>query len=390
MIYADYNGSAPLCREVIDYLKDRLENGPYSNPNAIHQLGQKTKLAMENARSVCAKTLGAKPKQIIFNSGSTEGISHVFFSLLHGKLKEENSGDKKDVIIISGIEHSAVINNANFYKEDQGYKVEVIPTDCNGQVNVNALESILKENKNKVALVAVMAANNETGVIQPYSEIGKLCVEHKTFFVCDTTQYLGKTPFHFGESDIDFAFLSGHKVGAMTGAGFILAKDPALLRAHVIGGGQEKNLRGGTQNYIGFETIAVAMDTFEKKREKVAELAQKRATFEKKIKEKYPVVIMGEDAPRLGGTTFISLPGVHGQAVQIELETQNIFVTTSSACSDNEPTTSKVLKSMGVTDDVGRGAVRISVGPCSPEDSYDKIFIALDKAYEKLSKIKSY
>ncbi|MCR9205454.1 MAG: hypothetical protein NXH75_12805, partial [Halobacteriovoraceae bacterium] len=94
--------------------------------------------------------------------------------------------------------------------------------------------------------------------------------------------------------------------------------------------------------------------------------------------------------PRLGGTTFISLPGVHGQAVQIELETQDIFVTTSSACSDNEPTTSKVLKAMGVTDDIGRGAVRISLGPCSQEDAYEKIFQALDKAYAKLSKIDSY
>jgi cysteine desulfurase len=112
--------------------------------------------------------------------------------------------------------------------------------------------------------------------------------------------------------------------------------------------------------------------------------------FEKKLKEKFPVVIMGDDAPRLGGTTFISYPGIHGQAVQIELETQDIYVTTSSACSDNEPTTSKVLKAMGITDDVGRGAVRISLGPCSPEDAYDKIYIALEKAYEKLGKIKSF
>lgn len=385
MIYADYNGSAPLCREVINYLKDRLENGPYSNPNAIHQLGQKTKMAMENARFVCAKTLGAKPKNIIFNSGSTEGISHVFFSLLHGKIQ---SG--RNVIIISGIEHSAVINCARFYEEDEGYKVEVIPTRSNGQVDVDALSRMLDENKGKVAMVAAMAANNETGVVQPYMEIGELCKKAETPFVCDTTQFLGKTPFNFSESNIDFAFLSGHKVGAMTGAGFILAKDPSQLRTHVIGGGQEKGLRGGTQNYLGFETIAVAMDTFDKKKEKIAKLADKRTAFEKRLKEKYPVVIMGEDAPRLGGTSFLSLPGVHGQAVQIELETQDIFVTTSSACSDNEPTTSKVLKAMGVTDDVGRGAVRISLGPCSPEDAYEKIFTALDKAYTKLSKISSF
>jgi len=385
MIYADYNGSAPLCREVIDYLKDRLENGPYSNPNAIHHLGQKTKMAMENARAVCAKTVGALPKQIIFNSGSTEGISQVFFSLLYGKI---NEGRKR--ILISGIEHSAVINCAQFYSDDQGYEVTVIPTQQNGQCDVNALKEIINSSPETVAMVAVMAANNETGVVQPYKEIGEICQSTNIPFVCDTTQFIGKTPFNFAESHIDFAFVSGHKVGAMTGAGFILAKDPTLLRPLVIGGGQEKSLRGGTQNYIGFETIAVAMNTFEQKKEKVENLQKKRMDFEKKLKEKFPVVIMGDDAPRLGGTTFISYPGIHGQAVQIELETQDIYVTTSSACSDNEPTTSKVLKAMGITDDVGRGAVRISLGPCSPEDAYDKIYIALEKAYEKLGKIKSF
>lgn len=385
MIYADYNGSAPLCREVIDYLKERLETGPYSNPNAIHQLGQKTLMGMENARALCAKTLGALPKQIVFNSGSTEGISQVFFSLLHG-----NKEKGRDLILISGIEHSAVINCARFYEQDEGYRVQILPTRPNGQCDVEALDEIISKNAGKIALVGVMAANNETGVVQPYKEIGALCQKEGAPFVCDTTQYIGKTPFNFKESNIDFAFLSGHKVGAMTGAGFILAKDPRQLRPFVIGGGQEKGLRGGTQNYIGFETIAVAMDNFEKKKEKITKLQERREQFETKIKEKFPVVIMGDGAPRLGGTTFISYPGLHGQAVQIELESQGIYVTTSSACSDNEPTTSKVLKAMGVTDDVGRGAVRISLGPCSPDDAYDTIYNALEKAYSKLAKLDSF
>lgn len=385
MIYADYNGSAPLCREVIDYLKERLETGPYSNPNAIHQLGQKTLMGMENARSLCAKAVGALPKNIIFNSGSTEGITQVFYSLLHNK---KASG--RDLIIISGIEHSAVIKCARHYEEDEGYQVQIIPTRSNGQCDLEALAGILEKNAGKVAMVAVMAANNETGVVQPYKEIGSLCQKEGAPFVCDTTQFIGKTEFNFSESNIDFAFVAGHKVGAMTGAGFILAKDHRLLRALIIGGGQERNLRGGTQNYIGFETIAVAMDTFTKKKEKVAKLQEKREEFERKLKEKFPVVIMGEDAPRLGGTTFISYPGIHGQAVQIELESHDIYVTTSSACSDNEPTTSKVLKAMGVTDDVGRGAVRISLGTCSPDDAYEKIYIALEKAYSKLAKLNSY
>jgi cysteine desulfurase len=387
MIYADYNGSAPLCKEVVDYLIERLQSGPYANPNAIHHMGQKCMMGMENARAVCAKTLGALPKNIIFNSGSTEGISQVFFSLLHNQREVTN----KDQIFISGIEHSAVIKCARFYELDEGYKVQIIPTLPNGQCDLESLKSMLSEHAGKVAMVSVMAANNETGVIQPYKEIGAACSHSGTPFVCDTTQFIGKAPFNFKESNIDFAFAAGHKIGAMTGAGFVLAKDVNLLKPHVIGGGQEKDLRGGTQNYIGFETIAVAMATFSEKAEKLKKLEKSRDQFEAALKEKYPsLVVMGGDAPRLGGTSFISLPGIHGQAVQIELEANDIYVTTSSACSDNEPTTSKVLKAMGVGDDVGRGAVRISLGTCSPEDGHDKILKSLLSAYEKLSKIGSY
>ncbi|MAF76752.1 MAG: cysteine desulfurase [Halobacteriovoraceae bacterium] len=385
MIYADFNGSAPLCQDVIDYLKNRLDNGPYANPNAIHHLGQKALMGMENARALAAKKLGALPKQVIFNSGSTEGISQIFFSLLY------KPKFKKNHIIISGIEHSAVINNAKFYAENEGYELHILPTLENGVADLNALKNLLEKHKEDVALVSVMAANNETGVIQPFKEIGELCNKHHTPFVCDTTQYIGKAPFNFSESNIDYALLSGHKIGAMTGAGFVLARDPNLLKTLVIGGGQERGLRGGTQNYIGFETIAVALNTMDKKLPELEKLASMRNQFEKKIKENYPkVVIMGEDAPRMSGTTFLAYPGIHGQAVQIELESQDIYVTTSSACSDNEPTTSKVLKAMGVTDDIGRGAVRISLGPCANQETYDKIYHALESAFNKLSQIKSY
>jgi cysteine desulfurase len=170
-----------------------------------------------------------------------------------------------------------------------------------------------------------------------------------------------------------------------------LAKDPFLLKPLIIGGGQENGLRGGTQNYLGNESLAVALKSFEKKCPLIDKLNEKRLEFEKGLKKAFPnVVIIGENAPRLASTTYISYPGIHGQAIQIELESHNIFVTTSSACSDNSPVTSHVLKSMGVSDDVGRGVVRISLGLNSPLNHYDIIAKKLIQAYEKLSKIKSF
>lgn len=386
MIYADYNGSAPVCHEVRDYIINRLQNdGPYSNPNAIHALAQKCNGAMEKARRECARILGAKPGQVIFNSGATEGLSHAFYHLLGNG--PQNS---KKLILISGIEHSAVVNLACHYA-GRGFEKVVVDTLPTGQVDLKHIETLLNERASEIALVCIMAANNETGVIQPYKEISAACTKASVPYVCDTTQYIGKTPFNFAECGADFAFMSGHKIGAMPGTGIMLVKDPTELQPLIIGGGQERGRRGGTQNYIGNETLAVALDAFNRNVEKLEALRGRRDAFEARVKEKFPgLVILGGDAPRLASTSFISLPGVHGQAVQIELESQGIYVTTSSACSDNEPVTSKVLRAMKVTDDVGRGAVRISLGMCSSEEWYDQVGDALIKAYEKLAKIRAY
>lgn len=380
MIYADYNGSAPICKDVREYLIKRLNEGPFANPNAIHYMGSKVLMAMENARSVCAKVLGADFKQVIFNSGATEGISTAFHSALFKNPKKE--------IIISGIEHSAVVNTAKYYAENFGYTYKVIKTLPNGIIDLEDLKKLITDN---TAVVCAMAANNETGVIQPYEKIAEICQAQNTLYICDTTQFIGKTLFKFKSSGADFAFMSGHKIGAMTGTGILLAKDPTKVHPLIIGGGQERGLRGGTQNYLGYETLAVALNAFEKNLDNVESLNTKRLQFEAELKKRFPqVVILGEEAPRLASTTYVSFPGIHGQAVQIELESRDIFVTTSSACSDNEPVTSKVLKAMGVTDDVGRGVVRISIGLCSDPALYDTILESLTKTYEKLAKIQSY
>jgi cysteine desulfurase len=218
-----------------------------------------------------------------------------------------------------------------------------------------------------------------------------LCLDNNIPFLCDTTQFIGKTPFSFRESGFEFAVCSGHKLGAMTGTGILLAKNPEALKPLIIGGGQENGHRGGTQNYLGNETLAVALSTLNESFQNIKTLTEKRLEFEAKIKAAFPeVVILGEKAQRLATTTYISLPGIHGQAVQIELESQDIFVTTSSACSDNMPVTSKVLKAMGISDDVGRGVVRISLCLNSPAEYYDELAEALIKSYKKLTKVKSF
>lgn len=384
MIYADFNGSAPLHPAVKEYLQKRIVDGPYANPNAIHSLGRKILFGLEKCRLTCAKALGADSKQVSFNSGSTEGITHVFHSVL------DERKDGRNIIVTSGIEHSAIIKACEYYAL-KGFETIIVKTNLNGTLDIEDFKNIVANNKDKIALVSIMAANNETGVIQPWKQVANICDESDLTFFSDTTQYIGKTDFSFIESKIDYAVVSGHKVGALIGSGLLLCKDPTKLKPLIIGGGQENGFRGGTQNFIGAETLAVALEVFSKEKEQLPEVKKDRETFEANVKATCPeVVIIGEEAPRLASTTMISFPGIHGQAVQIELESNDIFVTTSSACSDNEPSTSKVLKAMGVDDRVGRGVIRISLCTGNSKENYATIEKALINAYKKLEKIHSY
>jgi len=171
----------------------------------------------------------------------------------------------------------------------------------------------------------------------------------------------------------------------------MLIKNPDQFFPMIIGSGQEGGLRGGTQNYLGNETLAVALNYFNQNLGKLDQLQKDRNSFEQKLQNDFPeLVIIGQNGPRLAGTSFLCHPGIHGQAIQIELESDDIFITTSSACSDNEPMTSKVLKSMGVNDKLGRSAIRISLSTSSTEADYESIYQSLKKAYLKLSEIKSF
>ncbi len=385
MIYADYNGSSPLLTPVRDYLKRRLDTDLYANPNAIHSIGQKVSRGIEKCREIIADIIGCYPDQIFFNSGASEGISHAFHSIL-----DQASANKK-IIITSPIEHSVVPNALAYYVNNRNFILKTVEIDTNGKVLMESLKTLLEENKEKVAMVTIMAVNNETGVIQPYQELGQICREHKVEFFCDTTQLIGKGDFNFEQSGLDYAVCSGHKIGALSGSGFMIVREPTKMRSLVFGSTQERGLRGGTQHYLGIETLAVAMQDFKENGFKLKALEEAKLKFEADILKSFPeAVVIGADAPRLAGTTLIGYPGIHGQAVQIELESHDIFVTTSAACTDNQPETSKVLKAMGVNDQLGRGVIRISLSYTHGDKEYQELAAALKNAYKKLNKIHSY
>ena len=381
-LYADNNGSSQLLPEVKDYLLSRLTSGPFANPSSIHSLGQSISLGLSKCRKIIADAIKCDTEQIIFTSCASESISQIFHSVL--------TSSSKKIILSSQIEHAATVEALKYY-EQLGFKIAYINTKRDGTVDLEHYKSLLELHNSNIALVCVIAANNETGVIQPYKSIGALAHDNDLLFFSDTTQVIAKLDFSFEDSNIDFAVASSHKMGALVGSGLLLTKEVYLLKSIIFGGGQEKHKRGGTENYIAIETMALSLQIFDQNKIALDSCEVLKEKFEKNILKSYPqVTIIGESAPRLACTSLLSFPGIHGQAVQIELEAHNIFVTTSSACGDNEPETSHVLKAMGCSDTVGRGVIRLSFSANMTSDQFQTLEIALINIYKKLDLIKGY
>jgi len=373
MIYADYNSTSLLDEEVKTYLTKRINEGIFSNPSSLHALGRHQKYIIENCRKVCAKSLGASPNQVIFTSGATESIAMIF---------NQFSQEKKE-IISSEIEHNAVLENLKLLKK-QGCNISYFDTHENGVVDLRKLKT-----QKIIDLACLMAVNNETGVIQSYLEFAKTCHSLNILSFVDLTQLIGKQKFVFESSNIDFACLSGHKLGALPGIGILLIKNPLELNSLIRGGKQEHGLRAGTENYIGIESLAIVMNNLDSLMKKYSNLENVTIEFEKKLKEKIPnIKIFGDESERVSGTTLFSIPGLMSQAIQIELESNGIFVSTSAACSDNEPETSHVLRAMNIDDKYGRGVIRLSLPP--DENEYNQILEKIVSIYLKLSKIGNF
>ena len=373
-IYADFNASAPLCDTVKTFLKERLESPDFANPNAAHLLGRNILKNIERVRKKIAEVLNCEPRQVIYNSGSSEGIANVFFSIFMDEVypvKKEDSDLKYGAL--------GTIDNAYYYAKKFNQEIVFVPALSNGETDVEFIQQQLACSDD-ITLVCAMAANNETGVIQPYQTIGKLCEEKDIPFLCDTTQLIGKAPFDFHRSNITYAMASGHKFGSLLGSGFIMAKDPQKITSMVKGGGQEKGLRCGTQNYLAIESMEPTLNNFENLFSHLDKMSKARDEFEAKILEKHPeVMIFGKDSPRVPTTTYMAKKGTIGGIVRDKLEKEGVYITTSSACSDASDNISKVLKAMNIEPSYAAGALRISLCLSCPR-KYNDLFLAVDKA----------
>ena len=356
--YLDWNATAPLRPEAAAAVADALALG--GNPSSVHGRGRAARRLVEESRAAIAALADAPADGIIFTSGGTEA-NHL--ALL---------GAGRERILVSAVEHSSVLQAVP--------EADRIPVDGDGLVDLVALAALLTSNK-RPALVSVMLANNETGVIQPAAEIAAVAHAHGALFHCDTVQAAGKMKLSLADIGADFLTLSGHKIGGPSGIGALVVAPGAEVTPLLRGGGQERNRRAGTENIagiVGFAAAAAASDPAQYDR--VGEL---RDRLEAALPSD---TIVAAGAPRLLNTAAIAMPGVPAETQIIALDLDGVMVSAGAACSSGKVGPSHVLAAMGVAPDIAGATIRVSLGWSTTEADIAHFLDAWTALYRRTRK----
>ncbi len=345
--YLDYNATAPLRDEARVAMMAAMDAG---NPSSVHQEGRHARALVEAARQDVSALVGALPESVIFTSGGTEACNLAL------NLRASPKGNIGR-IIVSAIEHAAILTAA----KETGLTVEEIPVAATGVIELDALAAALQDDT--PALVCVMLANNETGVIQPMREIGALVKAHGSLLFCDAVQAAGKMPIDMDALGVDALALSGHKLGAPMGVGALVARAGVVPPALLHGGGQELGRRAGSENIIGIAGFAAAARVAKAGLDGFQALAHQRDTMEAALRDGAPdITIFGVDAPRLANTSCFALAGLNSETLVMALDLAGVSVSAGSACSSGKVSHSHVLAAMGVQNDISKAMLRVSLG----------------------------
>lgn len=358
-VYLDNNASTPVLPEVFEAMRPYyLER--FGNPSSIHHYGQHARAAVERARASIGALLNARPAEIIFTSGGTEADNLGIFGLVR-------NGDH---VITSTIEHSAVMNTCKRL-EQMGLEVTYVPVNGRGEVEPDEVRKAIRPS---TRLISIMMANNETGVVQPVEEIGKIALEADVFFHTDAVQAAGKVPVDVQKIRCDALSISGHKIHAPQGTGALFLKKGTLIQPLLYGGNHERQRRAGTENLPGIVGLGAAAEISKNWLEHngPAEMATLRNRLENSILESVDATgVNGLGAPRVPNTTSIYFDHVEGEPMVIALDLKGLSVSTGAACSSGAIEPSHVLLAMGLSQERARGSLRLSLGKQTTNEEID-------------------
>ena len=380
MHYLDHNATSPLRPESLSAVTHALAVG--GNPSSIHGAGRTARALVEDAREQVTQLVKAKDAQLIFTSGATEANNLALFGAVEGSLAEEEVRITR--IFVLAIEHASVLATADRLAERFPWlRVSRLGVTADGVIDLEGLRVALREGKGR-ALVAVMAANNETGVIQPIAEISKLVREAGGLFLVDAVPAAGKISLDFALCDT--MVLSAHKIGGPMGAGALLVRSGVPLQPQLVGGGQEKGLRAGAPNLsgiAGFGAAAHALADGEGERARIAHL---RDHFETALKQAVPETVIFGGA-RLCSTSCFAIPGLTAETALIGLDLDGVMMSSGATCSSGKVSVSHVLAAMGVEEKLAACALRASFGWSSTMEDVNAALRSLIKLRERGRKV---
>jgi len=382
-VYLDHAATTYLDKEVLKAMKPYLEGGIYANPSSIHQEGRKAKYALYQARKKIAKILNCQPQEIIFTGSGTESCNLAIFGTA------ENFSEKKDHIITSKIEHSAILKPCQKL-EKQGFKVTYLPVGREGIIKVPDLEKAIQPD---TFLVSIMYANNEIGTIQPIAEIGKLLksknLKSKIYFHTDACQAAGFLNLDVQKLGADLLTLNGSKIYGPKGIGMLFVKQGTPIKPLILGGAQEEGKRAGTENLAGIIGFTKALEIAQKNRKKEsARLTKLRDYLISGIKNKIPkVVLNGDREKRLPNNVNVSVLDIEGEAVLLWLDKYGILASTGSACDSQSLEPSHVILALNRPYEFAHGSLRFSLGKKTNKKDIDYLLKVLPKITKKLRNI---
>ena len=349
-VYLDYNATAPLKPAVIDAMTVALSE--CGNASSVHRFGRLARRCVDAARDEVAALVGAEPRQVVFTSGGTEANNLAIAAAGAGRR-----------ILVSAVEHDSV--------REAAPEAEISPVDARGEVDLAALQTMLERDM-RPALVCVMLANNETGATQPLALIAHLAHAHGALVHCDAVQAAGKMAIDAARLEVDTLALSAHKLGGPQGIGALVVRDSVGLQRLIKGGGQERGWRAGTENVAAIRGFGVAARLAREELSALLALGALRDDMEQRLLRLVPdAVIMAPGAGRLPNTSCVAVPGIPAETQVMALDLAGIAVSAGAACSSGKVRPSRVLRAMGVSEDLAASAIRVSLGWRSAPDDIE-------------------
>ena len=368
-VYLDHAATTPMFDVAIEAMNASLRK--LGNPSSLHTEGRATRKDVEDAREKIAQAVGCLPSEVIFTGSGTEANNAAIKGLYWHS--------SKPVIVVSSIEHHAVLDPALWLAEHEGAEVIQLPVNSGGVVDVEFLKTLIAARGSEIALISVMHSNNETGVLQPLAEIVKLAGDIPVH--TDAVQSFTKVPLSYKDLGLFAMTISAHKVGGPLGIGALILRRAVEIPPLLHGGGQERDIRSGTLNAPAIVAFAAAVEAH---LYDAAKISQLRDSFEAGVIAARPdAVINGKNSPRLPGISNITFPGTQSDSLLLLMDSEKVSCSTGAACTAGVHRPSHVLMAMGLSDVVAQSSLRFSLGSNSTQDDVDYTLSVLPRVIER-------